>query len=35
MHSLTMQQLHRWIDGVTASPAEVLRRARVKQLLGR
>ena len=34
-HSLTVQQLHRWIDGVTTSPAEVLRRARVKQLLGR
>ena len=29
------QQLHRWTDGVTTSPAEVLRRARVKQLLGR
>ena len=34
IHSLTVQQLHRWIDGVTTSPAEVLRRARVKQLLG-
>ena len=34
-HSLTVQQLHRWTDGVTTSPAEVLRRARVKQLLGR
>jgi hypothetical protein len=34
-HSLTVQQLHRWIDGVTTSPTEVLRRARVKQLLGR
>src|SRR4051812_14257356 len=35
IHSLTVQQLHRWVDGVTTSPAEVLRRARVKQLLGR
>jgi hypothetical protein len=35
IHSLTVQQLDRWVDGVTASPAEVLRRARVKQLLGR
>jgi len=33
-HSLTVQQLHRWANGVTASPAEVLRRSRVKQLLG-
>ena len=35
VHSLSVQQLHRWVDGVTTSPAEVLRRARVKQLLGR
>ena len=34
-HSLTVQQLDRWLGGVTTSPAEVLRRARVKQLLGR
>jgi hypothetical protein len=34
-HSLTVQRLHRWIDGVTTSPAEVLLRARVKHLLGR
>jgi hypothetical protein len=33
-HSLSVQQLHRWIDGVTTSPAETLRRARVKRLLG-
>jgi len=33
-HSLTVSQLHHWIDSVTKSPAEVLRRARVKQLLG-
>ena len=35
IHSPSVQQLHRWVDGVTTSPAEVLRRARVKQLLGR
>jgi hypothetical protein len=35
IHSLTVKQLERWVDGVTTSPAEVLRRARVKQLLGR
>jgi len=34
IHCLSVQQLRRWIDGVTTSPAEVLRRARVKQLLG-
>ena len=33
-HSLTVSQLQRWIDGGTKSPADVLRRARVKQLLG-
>jgi hypothetical protein len=35
VHSLAVQQLPRWIDGVTTSPAEILRRARVKQMLGR
>ena len=35
VHSLTVHQLHRWMDSVTTSPAEVLRRAKVKQLLGR
>jgi hypothetical protein len=34
IHTLSVQQLHRWIESVTTSPAEVLRRARVKQLLG-
>jgi hypothetical protein len=33
VHSLTVQQLHRWLDSVTPSPGDVLRRARVKQLL--
>jgi hypothetical protein len=32
-HSLTVQQLHRWVDGVTKSPAEVLRRTKLKRLL--
>ena len=35
LHSISVQQLDRWMDGVTTSPAEVLRRAKVKQLLGR
>jgi hypothetical protein len=34
IHSLTVPQLHRWIDSGTKSPADVLRRARVKQQLG-
>ena len=33
VHSLTVQQLHRWLRGGPGSPADVLRRARVKQLL--
>jgi hypothetical protein len=33
-HSLTVAQLHRWIDSGTKSPADVLRRARVRQHLG-
>ncbi len=33
-HSLTVAQLHRWIDAGTKSPADVLRRARVRQHLG-
>jgi len=33
-HSLTVAQLNRWIDSGTKSPADVLRRARVKQHLG-
>ena len=34
MHSLTVQQLQRWANGLTSSPAEVLRRTKVKHLLG-
>ena len=33
VHRLTVQQLHRWIGGGPGSPADVLRRARVKKLL--
>jgi hypothetical protein len=33
-HSLTVAQLHRWIDSGTKSPADLLRRARVRQHLG-
>jgi hypothetical protein len=35
IHSLTVQQVQRWIESVTTSPAKVLRRARVKQVLGK
>jgi hypothetical protein len=34
LHSLTVQQLQRWVNSVTTSPAEVLRRSKVKHLLG-
>ena len=33
-HSLTVSQLNRWVESGTKSPADVLRRARVKQQLG-
>jgi hypothetical protein len=32
-HRITVQQIHRWCDGVTISPDETLRRRRLKQLL--
>ena len=34
VHALTVQQVQRWVNSVTTSPAEVLRRNKVKQLLG-
>lgn len=34
-HIVTVQQLHRWLDGITKSPADVLRKSRLKQLIGR
>lgn len=32
-HAVTVQQLKRWLEGVSTSPAEVLRRAQLKKLL--
>src|SRR5262245_54844467 len=32
-HRLTLQQIHRWCDGVAVSPDETLRKRRLKQLL--
>lgn len=33
-HSVTVAQLRRWCDGVAVSPEEVLKRNRVRALLG-
>jgi hypothetical protein len=32
-HWITVQQVHRWCDGVTVSPEETLKKRRLKQLL--
>jgi hypothetical protein len=32
-HRLTVQQIHRWCDGVAVSPDETLKKRRLKQLL--
>jgi hypothetical protein len=32
-HRITVQQIHRWCDGVAVSPDETLKRRRLKQLL--
>jgi hypothetical protein len=32
-HRVTVQQLRRWCDGVTANPGETLKKAKLKQLL--
>lgn len=32
-HVITVQQLQRWLDGVTPTPADVLRKAKLKKLL--
>jgi hypothetical protein len=32
-HVLTVQQLQRWLDGIADSPADVLRKAKLKALL--
>ena len=34
VHPLTVQQLNRWIENAPKSPADVLRRARVRKLMG-
>ena len=33
-HTVTLAQVRRWCDGVAVSPDEVLKRKRVKQLIG-
>jgi hypothetical protein len=33
-HVVTVQQLQRWVNGTTNSPAETLRKAKLKQLMG-
>jgi hypothetical protein len=32
-HRITVQQIHRWCDGVAVSPDETLKKRRLKQLL--
>lgn len=32
-HVVTVQQLRRWCDGIAQSPAETIRKAKLKQLL--
>jgi len=34
-HLVTVSQIQRWCDGVAVSPDEVLKRRRVKELLGK
>ena len=33
-HRLTVHQVHRWCDGIAASPDETLKKRRLKGLLG-
>ena len=33
-HSLTVQQVQRWLNSVNASPADTLKKAKLKHLLG-
>jgi hypothetical protein len=33
-HTLTVQQLQRWLNSVNPSPTETLKKAKLKQLLG-
>jgi hypothetical protein len=32
-HRITVQQIHRWCDGVAVGPGETLKKRRLKQLL--
>jgi hypothetical protein len=32
-HSLSLQQVERWLDGATSSPNEAVKKARLKMLL--
>ena len=32
-HTVSIQQLRRWCDGLAASPAETIRKAKLKKLL--
>ena len=32
-HRITVQQIHRWCDGIAVSPDETLKKRRLKQLL--
>jgi hypothetical protein len=34
VHTVSVMQLRRWIDGVAVSPDDVLKRRRLKQLRG-
>jgi hypothetical protein len=33
-HRITVHQIHRWCDGIAASPDETLKKRKLKQLLG-
>jgi hypothetical protein len=33
-HTVSLSQIRRWCDGVAVSPDEVLKRKRVKELIG-
>ena len=32
-HRITVQQIHRWCDGIAVTPDETLKKRRLKQLL--
>jgi hypothetical protein len=34
-HTVSVQQLRRWCDSIAASPADTIRKAKLKQLLAR